>query len=96
MKKISTVPATTRRARRFIRSAELKQRTGLSKTTIWRKTREGTFPKAVSLSSGVVAWLEDEVEGWIDDRIADRDGARVIKVRSNRPADKALRGPASQ
>ena len=90
MKKISTVLATSRRTRRFIRSAELKQRTGLSKTTIWRKTREGTFPKPISLSSGAVGWLEDEVEGWIDDRIADRNGARVIKVHSN-PTEKTVK-----
>lgn len=73
MKKKSTELAQDdRSARRFIRSLELKQRTGLSKTTIWRKTRAGTFPKPVSLSSGIVAWLEDEVEDWLDDRIAAR------------------------
>ncbi|WP_425289147.1 helix-turn-helix transcriptional regulator [Shewanella xiamenensis] len=33
------------------------------------------FPKAVKLSSRSVAWVESEVQEWILERIAQRDGA---------------------
>jgi prophage regulatory protein len=59
--------------RRLIRNAEVRNRTGLSKTSLWRGGRDGTFPKPVKSSPGCVAWLEDEVEAWIDSRVTARD-----------------------
>ena len=75
MKKTSAALPTLRSAPRFIRYPEVQQRTGLSKTTIWRRVRDGSFSKPVHLSHGVVAWLEDEVVAWIDARIAERDAS---------------------
>jgi len=36
--------------RRLIRFPEVKRRTGLSKTTIWREMRKGKFPKSLALA----------------------------------------------
>jgi len=33
---------------------------------------EERFPKSVSLGDRAVAWVESEVEMWIEERIADR------------------------
>jgi prophage regulatory protein len=33
----------------------------------------GQFPKRVRLGACRVAWLADEVQGWIDERVATRD-----------------------
>jgi prophage regulatory protein len=55
----STVPL------RLLRFGEVRQRTGLSRSTIWRMERSGIFPKRVKVSVNVVAWREDEVDAWI-------------------------------
>jgi predicted DNA-binding transcriptional regulator AlpA len=45
--------------------SDLLQITGLSRTTIWRMQREGTFPARRQISLGRVAWVADEVDEWI-------------------------------
>ena len=49
--------------------------TGLSRSSIYEKMTNGTFPKAISLSKRSVGWLEHEVQQWLSDRIlASRGG----------------------
>jgi prophage regulatory protein len=50
---------------RLLRFGEVRQPTGLSRSTIWRMERSGMFPKRVKVSVNVVAWREDEVGEWI-------------------------------
>ena len=50
---------------RLLRFGEVRQRTGLSRSTIWRMERTGVFPRRVRVSINVVAWREDEVNEWI-------------------------------
>ena len=59
----STVPL------RLLRFGEVRQRTGLSRSTIWRLERSGSFPKRIQVSVNVVAWREDEVSEWITSKI---------------------------
>ena len=69
--------------KRFIRLPEVLTRTGDGRTTIYRKMEDGSFPRSVKLGgppidpnvfdSRAVAWIEDEVEQWIDSRIEERD-----------------------
>jgi prophage regulatory protein len=40
-----------------------------SKTHLWRLWRAGRFPKPVQLSSSRNAWLESEIDAWIEGRI---------------------------
>jgi prophage regulatory protein len=54
---------------RLLRFGEVRQRTGLSRSTIWRMERNGSFPKRVKVSVNVVAWREDEVAAWIATKI---------------------------
>ncbi len=42
--------------------------TTLSRTTLWRMARAGTFPAPVRLSPGRVAWRQDEVDAWVASR----------------------------
>jgi prophage regulatory protein len=69
-------------ARRIIRRREVEGRTGYSGTTIWRKERDGQFPKRVQLSSDGIAvgWYEDEVDDWIQSRIR-KPGKRPLSAR---------------
>ncbi|WP_114278565.1 helix-turn-helix transcriptional regulator [Thioalbus denitrificans] len=52
-------------AERILREEEVKQRTGLGRTTRWRLERVGKFPKKRSLGSRCVGWVESEVDAWI-------------------------------
>ena len=42
--------------------------TKMSKSTIYRKVAEGTFPRAIRLGPRTVRWRRWEVEGWIASR----------------------------
>lgn len=43
--------------------------TGLSRSTIYLRVAEGTFPKPVSLGGRAVGWLEAEIQDWLQHRI---------------------------
>ena len=71
------------RQKKFIRLPEVLSRTGYGRTTIYRKMEDGSFPRSVKLEgppidpnvfdSRAIAWIEDEVEQWIESRIEERD-----------------------
>lgn len=48
--------------------------TGISKSYIYDMARRGEFPKSVRLSEHSVAWVESEVQEWMERRISKRDG----------------------
>lgn len=52
---------------RIIRKPELLKKVGLSHPTIWRKEKEGKFPKRISLGANSSGWIESEVDDWIKD-----------------------------
>ena len=54
----------------ILRLPTVRARTGLSRSTIYLRVTEGTFPKPVSLGGRAVGWLEHEVQGWLEQRIA--------------------------
>ncbi len=54
---------------RLLRCHDVEERTGLSRSTIWRLEHRGVFPKRIQVSVNVVAWLEDEVAAWIQSRV---------------------------
>ena len=58
---------------RFIRLKEVMHVTGLGRSSIYNYMAEGRFPKTVSLGGRAVAWVESEVEQWIEDRLAEQD-----------------------
>ncbi len=38
---------------------------GMSKSTVWRKSAAGEFPKPVKLSERITAWCMDDVDAWL-------------------------------
>jgi prophage regulatory protein len=62
---IRTVEST---AARLLRFPAVRERTGLSRSTIWRLERRGEFPKHHRISPNVVAWVEQDVAEWIEGR----------------------------
>ena len=80
--------------KRFIRLPEVLGRTGYGRTSIYRKMEDGTFPKSVKLGgpledpnafdSRAVAWIEHEVDQWIESWIEKRDlGSTDLPVVQN-------------
>ncbi|CAE6826769.1 helix-turn-helix transcriptional regulator [Paraburkholderia aspalathi] len=54
--------------RRFLRRPEVLKKTGLSASTIQRLERAGNFPARRVLSPHCVAWFEDELDAWLEQR----------------------------
>jgi prophage regulatory protein len=53
----------------ILRRPMVQSRTGLSRSAIYLKIAQGTFPKPISLGARAVGWLDAEVEEWLSDRI---------------------------
>ena len=53
---------------RMLRRREVERLTRLSRTSIYRKMRTGTFPLPLKLGVRAVAWRADEVHEWIASR----------------------------
>ena len=53
---------------RMLRFAAVRERTGLSRSTIWRLEQSGSFPRHRRISPNAVAWREDEVVEWIESK----------------------------
>jgi prophage regulatory protein len=51
------------------RLPQVKQRVGLSRSSIYAKIAVGEFPAPISLGGRAVAWLDSEITGWITDRL---------------------------
>lgn len=73
--------------RKILRKAAVRDRTGLSNTTIWRKDKDENdeFPKSVQVSVGLVGWYEDEIDQWVNNRA--RGGGKCPPL-----ADRKARG----
>ena len=54
---------------RFMREAEVRRLTGLSRTTRWRLEKRDKFPKRRQISDNAIAWLESEVRAWMVERV---------------------------
>ena len=59
------------RSVKLLRFPDVRERTGLSRSTIWRLERHGSFPKHRRISANAVAWVEEEVIAWIRSKIDD-------------------------
>lgn len=50
---------------RIIRLKTVLNRTGLSRSTVYRKIAEGTFPPQIPISIHGAGWSESEVNRWV-------------------------------
>lgn len=53
---------------KFLNKAQASEMTGLSVVTLWRLECNGKFPRRRQLSPKRVAYLQSEVQSWIDSR----------------------------
>jgi prophage regulatory protein len=54
---------------RIIRIRTVLARTGLSRSTLYRKMNEGTFPAQVRISIHGAGWRESAINRWIEDPV---------------------------
>jgi prophage regulatory protein len=54
-------------ADRIVRMKTVLARTGLSRSTIYRKIAEGTFPPRIKISINGAGWKESDINRWIAD-----------------------------
>lgn len=54
---------------RFITLDEVMDRTSLKKTTIYTLMNKNEFPQSISISANRSAWLESEIDEWIENKI---------------------------
>ena len=57
----------------FIRLPEVIRRTGYKRTSIYEKISAGIFPAPIKLGPRAIAWVSEEIEKWMDERVAERD-----------------------
>jgi prophage regulatory protein len=54
----------------ILRLPAVKARTGLSRSTIYLRVSEGTFPLPVKLGGPrAVGWIESEIEAWLSRQV---------------------------
>ncbi len=49
----------------ILRFAQVRERSGLSRATVYRRMRRGLFPAALDLGNNQLGWLEDEIDEWV-------------------------------
>ena len=55
---------------RILRLPEVLVRTGLSKSSIYLRISQSSFPKPIPLGGRAVGWVEGQVEHWLERQIA--------------------------
>ena len=58
----------------ILRLPAVKARVALSRSSIYARIADGSFPKSVPLGSRAVGWIESEIDDWIKERIQDSRG----------------------
>ena len=54
----------------LLRLPQVKSITGLSKSTIYSRIAEGTFPKQIPIGTRLVVWVESDIQNWIAEQIS--------------------------
>jgi prophage regulatory protein len=68
----------------ILRLPQVKARTGLSRSTIYVRIADGSFPPPVRLGLRAVGWLEEQIDAWITRQVDLTEAER--RVRKHEPA----------
>ena len=64
---------------KILRLKKVKDRTGLSRSTIYLRIQEGTFPRPINLGARAVGWIEHEIEAWLTSCLENRDNVQEAR-----------------
>jgi prophage regulatory protein len=60
-----------------LRLPQVMEKVGISRSGVYQRVKEGSFPPAVRLGRRSVGWLEGEIDDWLAARIEEsRKGAQ--------------------
>ena len=54
----------------ILRLSDVRSATGLSRSTIYLRIKQGNFPEPICLGARAVGWLEHEIQEWLRSRVA--------------------------
>lgn len=66
-------PAQVSPGKRLIRVSVVMEKVAKSRPSIYKMIRDRKFPRPIPVSSRTVAWLESEVDAWIEGQVKLRD-----------------------
>lgn len=58
---------------KVLRLAEVREKTGLARSTIYKFIDAGLFPRPVSLGGRSVGWIDAEIHEWLQEKQIQRD-----------------------
>lgn len=65
---------------KFLRLPEVMELTALSRSSIYKLINENRFPPRVPLGGRAVAWVESEIQVWMNERLTLRDGQPINQI----------------
>ena len=63
----------TASVKKFIVLPQVQEQVPYSASHIWRLEKSGEFPKRIRLGGNRVAWLQSEVNSWVESKLASRN-----------------------
>lgn len=57
---------------RILRVAEVRERTGLSRVSIYEMSKDGRFPRPARIGKNAVGWFKSEIDAWIAQKFEER------------------------
>jgi len=62
--------AQLKNALTILRRRQVEERVGLTRSPLYARIKNGTFPKPIRLGNGrAVGWIEAEIDAWLTDQI---------------------------
>ncbi|PXZ07590.1 DNA-binding protein [Gilliamella apicola] len=58
----------------LLRLPKVMEKTGLKRATIYFHIKQNTFPKQFKIGQRAVAWLESDIDDWIDGYLVEMEG----------------------
>ncbi len=63
----------------LIPTAEVKRQTALSVTSLWRKSKDGSFPSPVYLGNKKL-WYQHQIDKWLEDNLSTAPSHNNLEV----------------
>jgi prophage regulatory protein len=74
---------------KFITMAEVRERTSLSKTEIYRRMAAGKFPQSIPLGRWRVVFRDSDITAWMTAQSEGQEAGRAARQRRAREAARA-------
>ncbi|UGS47725.1 AlpA family transcriptional regulator [Kosakonia cowanii] len=56
----------------LLRLKQVEEKTGLKRSQIYLYMKNGSFPRSIKIGPSSVAWLESEIDEWVDIKLGNR------------------------